>query len=427
MDEAVVVFSRKGLFHTRIVARDVRSREHARKLWPLVSPDALRQMVTWVSPTFEDGKLRRRSHFRQLPVERTYDLKTHFDDEEATRQRAVQESQEHRRAKELIAAELARRLDARLAMPWWFKDVDASDYPLEGDLLLGADRVATEHPLDTPFGSRFRLDVAVLGPPVQAEPMVLGGVEIELGHAFDGRKALIGKSLGFPLISIDITEMSIDELTPEWAQQALTATTRSHEQGRRQTYIYLHDLLYPLYAQLPAFLDDEQRHQFLVFADDATLQKLAHWMNLLAERLEYPKGAVAVALVNGKSEQSRKMLERAGEVAGPDWKDFNSQRCLRLTLPRPRNTADLQAHRFHMTMARLLLSHADALVGYKYCNGVNNNDPEEDVWIAHRWVAEQGIHTQHRVLPKRLAEPINRLIAVVSDLRRDHETSAAES
>jgi hypothetical protein len=246
MDEAVVVFSRKGLFQTRIVARDVRSREHARKLWPLVSPDALRQMVTWVSPIFEDGKLRRRSHFRQLPVDRIYDLRAHFDDEETNRQRAVQESQEHRRAKELIAAELGRRLDARLAMPWWFKDADASDYPLEGNLLLGADRVATEHPLDTPFGSRFRLDVAVLGPPVQAEPMVLGGVEIELGHAFDGRKALIGKSLGFPLISIDITEMSIDELTPEWAQQALTATTRSHEQGRRQTYIYLHDLLYPL-------------------------------------------------------------------------------------------------------------------------------------------------------------------------------------
>ena len=427
MDEAVVVFSRKGLFQTRIVARDVRSREHARKLWPLVSPDALRQMVTWVSPIFEDGKLRRRSHFRQLPVDRIYDLRAHFDDEEANRQRAVQESQEHRRAKELIAAELGRRLDARLAMPWWFKDADASDYPLEGNLLLGADGVETEYPLDTPFGSRFRLDVAVLGPPVQAELMVLGGVEIELGHAFDGRKALIGKSLGFPLISIDITEMSIDELTPEWAQQALTATTCSHEQGRRQTYIYLHDLLYPLYAQLPVFLDDEQRHQFLVFADDATLQKLAQWMNFLAERLEYKKGDVAIMQVNGKSEQSRKMLERAGEVVGPDWKDFNSHRCLRLTLPRPRSTADLQAHRFHMTMARLLLSHADALVGYKYCNGVNNNDPEEDVWIAHRWVAEQGIHTQHRVLPKRLAEPINRLIAVVSDLRRDHETSTAEA
>lgn len=39
--------------------------------------------------------------------------------------------------------------------------------------------------------------------------------------------------------------MTLAELTPEWAQKVLTATTRSHEQGRRQTYIYLHDLLYP--------------------------------------------------------------------------------------------------------------------------------------------------------------------------------------
>jgi len=425
MDEAVIVFSRKGLFQTRITAREVRSREHARKLWPLVAPGAIQQMVTWVSPSFEDGKLRRRSHFRQLPVEKTYDLKAQFQEEETSRQRVVRESPEHRRAKELIAAELARRLAAGLAMPWAFNDTDASDYPLEGNLLLGADQVVTEHPLDTPFGCRFRLDIAVLGPPIQTDPMVLGGVEIELGHAFDGRKALIGKSLGFALISIDITEMALDELTPQWAEHALTATTRSHEQGRRQTYIYLHDLLYPLYAQLPTFLDSEQRHQYLVFADDATLRKLVNWMNLLAKTLDYPNGSIAVAIVNGKSEQSRKMLERAGQVVGPDWALFNNHQCLRLTVPRPKGPADLQAHRFHMTMARLLLSHTDALVGYKYCNGVDNNHPEEDVWIAHRWIADQNIHTHHRVLPKRLAEPINRLMKVVSDLQRGHDSGGA--
>ncbi|ABK47483.1 hypothetical protein M2003_001577 [Enterobacter hormaechei] len=426
MDEAIVVFSRKGIFQTTILARDVRSREHARKLWPLVSPDGSRQMVTWVSPSFENGKLRRRSHFRVLPAQHTFNPKAHFDDEEASRGRVVQESPEHRRAKELVADELSRRLRAGLAMPWAFKDVDSSDYSLEGNLLLGADRVATEHPLETPFGSKFRLDVAVLGPPVQAEPMVLGGVEIELGHAFDGRKALIGKSLGFPLISIDITEMTLPELTPEWAQRVLTATTRSHEQGRRQTYIYLHDLLYPLYAQLPAFLDDEQRHQFLVFADDKTLNKLVNWMNLLAEKLEYSKGTVAVAIVNGKNDQARKMLERAGQVVGPDWRDFNDQKCLRLTLPRPKGPADLQAHRFHMTMARILLSHTDALVGYKYCNGVDNNHPEDDIWVAKRWIANEKIFSEHRVLPKRLAEPVNRLIAVVSDLRRNHTAARHE-
>lgn len=252
--------------------------------------------------------------------------------------------------------------------------------------------------------------------------MVLGGVEIEFCHAFDGRKTLIGKALGFPLISIDITEMALDELTPEWAQQVLTATTRGHKQGLRQTYIYIHDLLYPLYARLPLFLDDEQRHQFLVFSDDQTLSKLNHWIKLLADKLEYSKREVDVAFVNGTSEQSRKMLEYAGLVVGSDWREFNEQRCLRLTVPRPKGPADLHAHRFHMTVARLLLSHTDSLVGYKYCKGVKNDHPEEDVWIARHWNTELKTVTQHRVLPKRLAEPINRLIAIISNLHDSRET-----
>lgn len=41
-----------------------------------------------------------------------------------------------------------------------------------------------------------------------------------------------------------------------------------------------------IYTQLPAFLDDEQRHQFLMFTDDGTLHKLVRWMNVLAEKLE---------------------------------------------------------------------------------------------------------------------------------------------
>jgi len=161
----------------------------------------------------------------------------------------------------------------------------------------------------------------------------------------------------------------------------------------------------------------------LVFSDNATLHKLMNWMKLLAKTLDYPSSAVAVAIVNGKSEQSRKMLERAGQVVGPDWEQFNNHQCLRLTIPRPKGTADLQAHRFHMTLARLLLSHTDALVGYKYRNGVDNDDPLEDIWIAHRWIADQGVHTKHRVLPKRLAEPINRLLKVVSDLQCSHGRS----
>lgn len=128
MDKAVVVFSRKGIFQTTITACKINSREYARKLWPLVSPDESRQMLTWFSPPFEEGKLLRRSHFRVLFSQPSYSPKAHFE-EEASRWHTVQESREHKRAKELDATELSRPLKAGLAMPWVFKDADASDYP----------------------------------------------------------------------------------------------------------------------------------------------------------------------------------------------------------------------------------------------------------------------------------------------------------
>lgn len=71
-----------------------------------------------------------------------------------------------------------------------------------------------------------------------------------------------------------------------------------------------------------------------------------------------------------------------------------------------------------MIMARLLLSSVNALVGYKYSNGINDNDPEEDIWIHSRWIKEQSNYTFHRVLPKRLAEPVNRLMEVLGELQK---------
>lgn len=427
MHEALVVFSRAGLFQTPILAKEIRSREHARKLWPLVAPGAHGQLLTWVSPSYQNGRLRRRSHFRCLPTGASYDLKAHFETEERERSQATGESPEHFQAKQLIATELERRLAAGLALPWSFNDPDATDYHLEGNLLLGADRIGMEHTLRTPFGSSFRLDVAVLGPPIRKKPMVLGGIEIELGHAFDGRKALIGKSLGFPLISVDIADMNLGDITAEWARNVLSATTRNDEQGRRRTYYYLHDLLYPQFTQLPPFLDSEQRHQYLIFADDTTLSKLVRWFEALSANLGYRNGAIAISTVNSRSEQSRKMLQYAGDIVGPGWEQFNNRQCLRITVPRPKGPADLQAHRLHMTMAYILLEHVDALVGYKYCKGIQNDHPEENLWVARRWNAQQGLATQHRVLPKRLAEPVNRLVQFVHALQNGTAQSLTSS
>lgn len=402
-----------------VLATSIASREHARKLWPLVTPEAPYHLLTYVSPSFNaHNALVRRGHFRMLPGSRSIDFRAHFDAEEANRSRAASESEEHRRAKELIAAALRERLGAGKAMPWTFSDPEASDYHLSGNLLMGAESISTEMVVKTAFGSTYRLDVGILSKPIGKYPLILGGVEIERDHAFDGRKALISKSQAFPLISVDITGMPLSEITPQWADQALTLTTASNEDGRRATYVYLHDLLYPLHVQLPVIRGTgDGKHQFLVFADNASQDKLLDWAKKLGQALGLREGQdYSVALVRAKSEQSEKMLINAGEVVGAGWEAVNPDQCVRLTVQRPKSVLDVRNHLFHLTLTRLLLVELDALVGYKYMNGILNEDTDEDVWIHDEWLPESKSWRKHRILPKRLAEPHSQIVSLLENL-----------
>ncbi|WP_024676119.1 hypothetical protein [Pseudomonas syringae] len=413
MDDALVVFSRKGLFQTPITAYEIKSREHYRKMWPLVTTDIPHRLVSWVSPCFnDDGKLKTRSYFRTYSGKRGVKTADYFNGQEQSRQRHTGESEEHRRAKQLIADELQRRLDAGLAMPWYYRDETISEYHLAGDLLLGANAVTQEQNIKTPFGNSYRLDVAVLGKPILKHPMVLAGIEIELGHAFDGRKALASRSMGFTLISIDITDMSLDQLTPQWAWQALTATKSSDDEGRRKTFIYLNDLLYPLYVQLPSTLieGDDFRHQFIVFAADEHLERVKATLAKVSLALGLQSPTVLLGIVNGKSASAAKQVANLGDIAGPDWREFNEHRCLMITLDRPRTPQDVPSHLMHIAIAALLAGKGNALVGYKNRLGIINDHPEEDVWNEYR----RG--TWHRTLPKRLAEPFQRYLAVIDQL-----------
>lgn len=414
MDEALVVFSRKGLFRTPIHARAIKSREHYRKLWPLVTSSEPFRLVSWISPSFyPDGRLRARSHFRPYTGKLGVRVTDFFQSEEQARQRQVGESAEHKRAKQLIADELQRRLDAGLAMPWYYKDETISQYHLEGNLLLAADTVVQEQTIKAPFGCSYRLDVAVLGKAILKRPMVLAGIEIELGHAFDGRKALAGRTMGFPLISIDITGMTLDQLTPQWAQHALTATKASDEQGRRRTFIYLNDLLYPLYVQLPPALiaGDDFRHQFIVFAADEHLAWVKDMLGKAGAALGFLPDTLPLTIVNGKSKSAAKQVANLGDIVGPDWRRFNEQRCLTITLDRPRTPQDVHSHLMHIAIAALLAGKGNSLVGYKNRLGITNDRPEEDVWNEYRrgeWC---------RTLPKRLAEPFQHYLAVIDELQ----------
>jgi hypothetical protein len=362
-------------------------------------------------------------HFRTLSGDRSINVQTHFDGEEGARVRAMGESKEHKRAKELIANALITRLQTNRAMPWSFADPDATDFYLRGNLLLGAESISTELNVKTAFGSTYRLDVGIVSAPIGKRPLLLGGIEIERDHAFDGRKALISKSQAFPLISIDITHMTLADITPQWADRALTETTSSNGDGRRKTFIYLHDILYPLYVQLPPMLaESDKSHQFLIFSSDDDLDKLLPWIKRLGQAVGFKEGPqYSISRVRSKSEQSEKMLINAGEVVGSGWELVNPDQCLRLTVQRPKTVFDKPAYLFHLTLAKLLLVEVDSLVGYKYMNGILNESTGEDVWVHSEWLPETRSYRNHRVLPKRLSEPHSHLMELLSGLSATNE------
>ena len=416
MDTAVVVLSRQGKYAKEVTARDIRSHEHARKLWPLVTPTEPRSLVTWVRPVFDaSNKLKRRSHFRLMPGSAGASLRQQFNREEVARVKSVEESPEHKRAKHLIAEALRERMRRSLGMPWFFKDTDASEFHLAGNLLLGAAEVVEERTVKTSFGCAYRLDVGIVSKTIDKAGLLLGGVEIEWEHPFDGRKALIGKSQAFPLISIDISGLKLEDLTLEWADRALTSTTQSSDAGRRSTYIYLHDLLYPQYLQVPQDVVKETRHQFVVFAPDEHLQKLQRLVPKYRAALQVPEKSVAVSLVNAKSDSSKVVLANLGDIVGPDWQEINPNRCLMVTFDRP-TPFDEKLHLLHLCLANLLLSFTDSLVGYKYMLGIHNNDTANDLWEHSVWNKSEAKAEYRRIAPKRLAEPRSRLLAVLRSL-----------
>jgi hypothetical protein len=422
MREAVLAFSRKGQFKEKVCAYDIPSREHARKLWPLVTPETPHQLVTYVSPSRDKktNKVLRKSHFSRLPRGKRKSVAKQFHEEAAAWHLQRSESTHHRKAKELIAQELTRRLDNSESLVWGFKDESRSDFPITGNLLLGAKSVKMEQPLETRFDKNYKLDVAVLGPVIDGRPAILAGIEIELTHAFDGFKGLISKTLGFPLISVDITDMDLDDITPEWAAEIIESTTLTAIEGRRKTYFYLHDLIYPQYVSYPPGLL-RSKHHYLVFAPDDDIARMLSKLQELAASLGYSKSEAVVQRITDSSAQSKRQLLDLGVVVGADWEQVNAKQCLRIALDRPAGIDDLRAHQFHTAIARVLLFELNALVGYKYIAGIQNDDVEQDIWIHKKYLRFDMDPLTYRILPKRLADPISSILQLIEELQASSE------
>lgn len=418
MDNALRLFSWYGVRAERLSASDIRSREDARKLGPFVDPSGQR-LVLWRKASFdaETSRRKRRSHFAYFPQGTSRNAvrfgKEDFDT--ASYDQARQSNPRHSRTRELLVAALRDMLANKRAATWVIKDERVSEFPLTGNLLEHVTEVVSEYKFPTPFGKTYQFDIALLGPTVGKGPIVLAAVEVEFSHEFEALKCLLCKCLGFPLLSIDITETDDSEISEAWCQQLLLSTTAEHPEGRRFNYVYLHEMLYPVFLDIPPKAVNDDRHQFVVFAKDSEFDQLLRSLRALKMRLGFPTqdNSVLIQPVNVTSDQARKMCENEGSIAGHNWRDFNEKRYIRVVLDRPRAKRG-NVYLYHLLMTRLLNGHSNALVGYKYASSVQNMQPEEPMW--HIYYPTKGNHV--RLLPKQMGQPVASHLAELASVTK---------
>lgn len=407
MHEALQYFSRLGPFRKKVTAFEIKSREYYRDILPLICPDT-REPVTWVKGIFENGTVKRRSHFRLLKGRRRSDY-INYKSYEKHRSKSVQ-SAEHIKAKEVLLEVLSQKMSTTRTMFWSFSYNEISDFYFKGNILFNATSVEDEYRVKTIFNKYIFLDIAVLGDSLDEGKLVLFGIELEKGHKFDGIKTMLCKSLGFPFISIDISKMALDEINTKWAEKTLSLTTKDDKMGFRKNFVYLPPILYPLYIRYDnIMLDIEDRQCYIVFADENTIRKIEKDLVNYRDRLGYNQKTLNISLVNGqKSNDALHQVQLAGATIGEGWEQLNNSQFLRISIPRPDvKEGRSNLHKFYLLMAKIFLSN-NALVGYKYTTGrISAQNEETDLWTVYQMFPEEKKRAiPHRFLPKLLSTPL---------------------
>lgn len=416
MDSAYRVYSpNQGYCKEEVVATNIKSSSHARKLAPFI--DENNQLVYWVrwGKRKVDGKAIR-AHFRSYPKNSSHSLKKQIHDEISSRHNESNESSKHKAAKLAIQAALQALIDSGKHLPWSIIDPEISDFPMTGDLLANAVSIEVEHSLKTPFDNQeYRLDIAILGRTIKNHPVVLAGIEIEFTHTFSFSKALICKSLGFPLVSLNITDLKESDITLEWAKKALMETTRNSKDGLRRNYFYIHPLLSTVYLDLPKNPNYESRHQYVIFCPQQ--EKLVDFLYELREQLELPDKKVNIHLVKAKNNQLKTQVENAGELAGEAWSEHNPNGYIQLSIDKPiGKCGDL--YLYHLILAKLCNSVFDCLVGYKYETGERHYKGDPPMWQLLNFDENRKLVSVKNLAPKRVSEPVRQILSKFESLAR---------
>lgn len=415
METALRLFSWHGIKRETVLASDIRSREDARKLGPFVDPSG-RRVVHWRKPSFDEETRRRirRAHFAHYPTnsegkqfESGY---LHFDT--ISIENDKRKETRHGLAVAAIVSALQGLMAKGMSANWAYTDPRISnDAPLSGNLLQDVIEIAVEYPYRlAAIGRSYRFDIALLGPIVGKSKAILAVIEVELTHAYDVEKCLVAKSLGFPMLSVNIDELEEDEISEAWAVDTLLARTTDRSDRRRFNYIYLHDMLAPVFLDI----DFADKHEYVVFVGNGKHELACSQLKLLKAHLGFSPDdpAILIQQIGIKNEQARKIAENEGSIAGKDWAAFNSSQYIRIVLERPRLKAGA-IYLYHLQMAMLVNGCLNCLVGYKYCKGVKNKNPEEPLWN----VSSREYGTTCR-LPKQVSQPLAQILDELAKLTK---------
>ena len=411
MKKAKRLYSWEGFCKTDIFAVEIKSRSDARKLGPFVTDD--KDPVLWVNwGTRSNSDKKIRPYFRRYPKNVNRSNKHSLRLDNIAQEKLKAKSDIHRKTRDLLADALREMIREGKNLEWVYNDDRASDFNFSGNLLADVVKVETEYELATPFGFKYRFDIALIGEVVKGSPIILGAIEVEYTHRFEMLKAFICKLLGFPLVSITITAEDESNISKEWCLKRLKETTYTSHDGLRRNYIYIHNMLYPVYANIPRGFREKDRHQYIIFTADENVDNLIDDLESLRVGLDIPKPAVLVQKQVCDHPRAQITLKNEGSIAGPEWMEYNTRQYIRLNIDVPRQKMGA-IYKFHLAMTLVLNTRYETYVGYKYSLGLSNEDVDEPLWIRAINMTPGKIPAtwkKFRLLPKHLSEPVRLML-----------------
>lgn len=399
METSLRLVSRKGFMAQSMNAKNIKSYAHARKLGPFVAVDGTPvYWKNWSKKKTTSGKPRV-AHFCKYPSGRVKGVPQQLDLNEINDVSTLSESPVHEKARIELTAYLQSVLEKGGEVKWGFKD-DFSDYALSGNLLEGVTRIETEYVYKVKeFGLEFKYDIALLGPAINKEPVVMSAIEIEKSHRFGPLKLLASKCLSFPLMSINIRGLKEDDIDLKWCERSVTETKKNSEDSLRRNYMYLHDMLIPFYLDIPTKYQPNQKHALIIFAKSEGHNQLLNYLQKFKTRLGFStqdKIHIDNVKLNPNNPDSVKMIQNEGSIAGAQWESYNQNRYIRVTLTTVAKKSG-QLLMFSHVLARLVNTFADAIVGYKMTKGLRNENPDNHYWLDYE---------NKKIGPKTLSEPL---------------------